>query len=89
MHKTDNYKKFVEGKSDEEILACGGGDANEDPYLRVAAQVRSSQTLVGELRQAAASSSKMSERVLLLTKVPPPRRCSKLLRRLGRLSPGG
>lgn len=67
--RLENYKKYVEGKSDEEILACGGDYANEDPYLRIAAQVRSSQTLIGEPRQAAANSSKMSQRVFLLTKV--------------------
>src|ERR1700735_3260561 len=68
-----HYEERVKGRSAEQILQTAGGgsggavvDADGD-YLRVAAQVRSTQELIEELKKASASNAVFSKRVLWLT----------------------
>lgn len=65
-----NYKVFVEGKTAEEILASDRAWTAGDQvtsYLQVAAQVRSNQELIAELKRASANSDIVSRRIVILT----------------------
>ena len=79
MQPSPTYKTFVEGKTAEQILADGmtslplaSGSISE--YLRVAAQIRSTQDqvsstkdLVTALERASTSSDQFGRKVVILT----------------------
>ncbi len=68
-----HYDEQVEGKSAEQILQTAGGGTGgpyqgpEGEYLRIAAQVRSTQELIEELKKGSASNNTLSKRVVRLT----------------------
>jgi hypothetical protein len=63
------YQRDVKGKSDEEVLIAAGQRlfSNETPYLQMAAQVRSTQSLVAALKKASEDSGAVSARLFWLT----------------------
>jgi len=69
------YEECVKDRSAEQILQTAGGGSGgawsgaDGDYLRVAAQVRSTQELIGELKKASASNTVFSTRVFWLTVV--------------------
>jgi len=64
-----NYFTYVKGKNAEEILASADADypGPVGEYLRVAAQVRSTQELVASLTTASTDSGKLGTKLLFLT----------------------
>jgi len=68
-----HYEERVKGRSAEQILETAGGGSGgavvgaDGDYLRVAAQVRSTQELIEERKKAAASNTVFSKRVFWLT----------------------
>lgn len=70
-----HYEERVKGQSAEQILqAAGGGSSGavtgpDGDFLRVAAQVHSTQELIAELQKASTSNTVVSTRVLWLTVV--------------------
>jgi len=68
-----HYEERIEGKSAEQILQTAAGGIGgvwqgpEGEYLRIAAQVRSTQELIEELKRASASNNAFSRRVFWLT----------------------
>ena len=73
MAEMGHYEERVKGRTAEEILqTAGGGDGGavlgaDGDYLRVAAQVRSTQELIEELKKASASNKVFSTRLFWLT----------------------
>jgi hypothetical protein len=71
----NHYEERVKGRSAEELLLTAGGGAGgavqgpEGEYFRIAAQVRSTQELIEELKKASASNNAFSTRVFCLTVV--------------------
>jgi hypothetical protein len=62
------YDSFVKGKTAEDILALPNtADANQSPYLQVAAQIRSNQELVQALKTASEDSGKTANKIVYLT----------------------
>jgi hypothetical protein len=66
-----NYENTDKEKTADEILSSAGCDVSGalGEYLRVAAQVRTSQELAADLRRASADSGKLQRRVMILTVV--------------------
>lgn len=62
------YESFVKGKSAEQILEEGlTANSNLAAYLQVAAQVRSNQELIAELKKASTDSGRIANKVMWLT----------------------
>lgn len=61
------YATYVKGKSAEEILASTYFMNNNMPYLLVAAQVRTNEALISELKKASDDSGIMARRIGWLT----------------------
>jgi hypothetical protein len=66
-----NYKALVEGKTAEQILATDqawAANGTVSSCLRIAAQVRSNEELISELKRASADSGKVSRQLVALTR---------------------
>jgi hypothetical protein len=68
MPMDDTYLSCVKGKTAEEILAQPRTSASDiSTYLRVAAEIRSNQELIAELKQASEDSGKAATKIAFLT----------------------
>lgn len=67
-----NYESSVKGRTAEQILANDQAWTTNhvvSSYLQIAAQVRSNEELIAELKHASADSGRMSQRLVCLTGV--------------------